>query len=371
MSKKILILTASIGSGHIKAAEAVAAELTRLEPEADIRTVDFMSRETSIIHYLMKRIYLLMLALVPNIYDLCYRVSSGGESGSITQTAFAAVMQPVIGRLLREYRPDIVVCTHPFPEGAADLYKRRTGEQFPLVTVMTDYSIHQIWLYPRVDRYFMATERMQRKMLRRGYGAELCSVTGIPVDGGLTALPSREALRERYGIAAGARVLMLMGGGLGLGDISATLRELERIEQPLTLIIVAGRNEKLEQTARSYAEKSHHTLMVWGYTDKARELMKTADLLITKPGALTISEAFVLGIPLLLHDPIPGPETENAVYATRRGAAVWLHPGERLAPAVRELLTDGELAGMREQAQKCARPAAARDIALEIVKFLK
>jgi processive 1,2-diacylglycerol beta-glucosyltransferase len=98
--------------------------------------------------------------------------------------------------------------------------------------------------------------------------------------------------------------------------------------------------------------------------------MGAADLLITKPGALTISEAFVLGLPMLLHDPIPGPETENAVYATRHGAAVWLHPGEKLAPAVQELLTGDCLESMSARAKECAKPAAAAEIAQCIVTML-
>jgi processive 1,2-diacylglycerol beta-glucosyltransferase len=96
--------------------------------------------------------------------------------------------------------------------------------------------------------------------------------------------------------------------------------------------------------------------------------MGASDLLITKPGALTISEAFVLGLPMLLHDPIPGPETENAVYAARNGAAVWLHPGESLKRAVAELM-HGNLKGMGEKARACARPEAAALIAERILQL--
>ena len=111
--------------------------------------------------------------------------------------------------------------------------------------------------------------------------------------------------------------------------------------------------------------------MVWGYTDKVHELMKASDLLITKPGALTISEAFALGLPMLLHDPIPGPETENAVYATRNGAAVWLHPRENLAKAVNELLKADTLAIMQKKARKCSQVTAAGHIASQVIKLLK
>lgn len=367
----VLILTASIGSGHIKAAEAIEQELCRQLPGAKITTVDFMSRQTSLLHWLMKRIYLSMLAIVPNLYDVFYKVSGDPSGGSMVQRIFAFFMQPVISRLLRRVQPDAVICTHPFPEGAASLWKRRHNSRLLLSVVMTDYSLHQIWLYPQVEQYFMATEAMCRKMQAQGFAKETLHATGIPVDGCLLALPEKAKMRQQLGISNKQPAVLLMGGGLGLGGIGATLTELEKLPQQLTLLVIAGRNERLRQEAGAFARTSHHQVKVWGYTDKAHALMRAADLLLTKPGALTISEAFVLGLPMLLHDPIPGPETENAVYATRRGAAVWLHPGEKLAPAVQELLMGDCLKVMAEKARACARPQAAAVIAGQIAEYIK
>ncbi len=160
-----------------------------------------------------------------------------------------------------------------------------------------------------------------------------------------------------------------MGGGLGLGGIGDTLNELEQVPASLTVIVVAGHNAKLEQTARDFAARSRHQVLVYGYTEQATALMSASDLLITKPGALTISEALVLGVPLLLHDPIPGPETENAVYATRSGAAVWLHPGESLREAVSILLQGERLSRMSVKARVVSRPYAARDIANHLLEL--
>jgi len=160
-----------------------------------------------------------------------------------------------------------------------------------------------------------------------------------------------------------------MGGGLGLGDIERTLDALEMVRERLAILVAAGHNSALEAHVRRAAEKSRHDIRVWGYTREVPVLMRAADLLITKPGALTISEAFAAGLPLLLHDPIPGPETENAVYATRRGAAVWLHPGERMAPAVEEILAH-RIPTMREAARACAREGAAQRTAEILMKML-
>ncbi|MFC2767610.1 MAG: glycosyltransferase [Mitsuokella sp.] len=360
-AKRILILTASIGSGHTKAAEAIATELRRALPGAEITTVDFMARRISFLHALMKKAYLVMLDFVPNLYDVFYKLSGGKAGGKATQGAFARVMAPAMRRLMRRYAPNLVLCTHPFPEGAAALVKRE-DPSFTLATVMTDYSLHSIWLCPHVDHYFMATEAMREEMRARGFAEASLHVTGIPVAQALAVVPDYASVRHAMAIEQGQRAILLMGGGLGLGGIEETVEALESIPERLALLVVAGRNEALKERVQDFADRSHHQVFVWGYTDRVPVLMRAADLLITKPGALTMSEAFVLGLPMLLHDPIPGPETENAVYATRHRAAIWLHPGEDLAAAVRSLLAGGSLPAMANAAQRCGRAGAASAI---------
>ena len=361
---RYLIMTASIGSGHIKAAEAIAREVRSLDPEAMIEIVDFMSRGVSTVHWLMKKLYLLMLAFVPNLYDYCYRFAGGRSSGRLSDAAFSLVMYRQMARLLDAFHPDTVICTHPFPEGACSFIKRFSKRQFRLAAVMTDYSLHEIWVYPRVDDYFVAIPKMKAGLVAKGFPEASVHVTGIPVDRKILALPDKAGARQVLGLAKEKPVVLLMGGGLGLGGIEAMLDELEEIEEKMTLLVIAGRNEDLELAIRKRIPCSRHELRVWGFTERAQLLMRAADLLVTKPGALTTSEAFILGLPTVLHDPIPGPEEENAVYATEHGAAVWVHPGESLAGAVKDLLAHPEkLHRLRRGARACGRPAAALLIA--------
>ena len=201
-------------------------------------------------------------------------------------------------------------------------------------------------------------------MAELGIDRSLVHVTGIPIARAERHV-NRAAAKERAGVPFELPALLLMGGGLGLGDIERTLCALETSQERLAVLVVAGHNAALAADARRAARTSRHLIRVWDYTDEVPLLMRAADLLITKPGALTISEAFAAGLPLLLHDPIPGPETENAVYATRRGAAVWLHPGEQIVPAVAEILAN-RLPAMRKAAHASAREEAA-DCAAQIL----
>lgn len=367
---RILILTASIGSGHTRAAEAIRAALAAHPAAATMQVdvVDFMARDISIIHYLMKRIYLLMLRFVPDLYDVFFRVAGKNASGGVVRGAFAQVMVRTVGRVIRAYAPDLVIATHPFPEGAAALWRARHGASFTLAALLTDYALHAIWLVPGVDVYFVATEAMAEGMAARGFDTHMVHATGIPIaraDYGL----ERSAAQTRAGLTKDLPTILLMGGGLGLGGMDRTLAALERMERRLSILVVAGRNAVLEEHARTVARTSRHVIRVFSYTDEIPTLMCAADLLITKPGGLTISEAFAAGLPLLLHDPIPGPETENAVYATRRGAAVWLHPGEAMAPAVEEILAH-HISEMRRAAHDCARADAARHVAAILMEQL-
>ena len=368
--KRILILTASIGAGHIKAAEAIAAELRELMPEAELTTVDFMASSTSRLHAFMKQFYLKMLAFVPNLYDVFYRLSGEDSGGSVIQGSFSHTMEPAIHSLVDQYDPDLILCTHPFPESAAVYFRTQHESRFLLDVVMTDYCLHRIWLCPGIDHYFMAIPRMREEMIRDGYEPHRLSACGIPVDAHLQDLPSKDDIRRDMQLPKGNPVILLMGGGLGLGGIDATLRELEKLPQQLTFLVIAGRNERLLARVHAIAASSHHHIRVWGYTDEVHRLMRASDLLITKPGALTMGEAFAFGLPLLLHDPIPGPETQNAAYATRHGAAVWLHPGEKISTAVRDLLRGERLSLMRRCCLACAKPQAAKDIAQTIVRQL-
>ena len=366
--KKILIMTASIGSGHVKAAEAIRDELRARFPEYEVRMLDFMDRRVSAINSLLKRLYLTMLDFVPNLYDVFYHIAGGASGGTAARQVFALLMYRTMARLIRRHAPDVLVCTHPFPEGAAALWKRIHRGDLRLVVVLTDYSLHPIWIYRQVDCFFTATEEMRQGLLQQGFPEDAVHACGIPLGPSIERAPGREEARSSLGISKEARVVLIMGGGLGLGGIEATLDELEKLELPLEFLVVAGRNRKLKSRLVARSETSRHGIRVWGYTGDVYVLMRAADLLVTKPGALTMSEALALGLPMLLHEPIPGPETENAIYAESHGAALWVRHGSSIAQILGRIFCEGDcLERMRARSRACGHPEAARNIVERIV----
>lgn len=346
----VLILSASIGSGHTKAAQALQKQFQNAQ------VVDFTARDVSILNWLTKKIYLAALKFIPDLYDRIYKFADGKKVGVSARFLSSALMYLPFARLLKKFRPDVVICTHPFPESAASLWKflhAKSARKFLLAAVLTDYSLHEIWIYGEVDAYFVATNEMAQKLSLNCRAGQKIFATGIPIDENFAILPEKTSKSAR-------KTILIMGGGLGLGSIEETLSELEKISVPLKILVVAGQNEKL--LARLSRLSTRHELEIFGFVADIYRLMAAADVLITKPGALTMSEAFAAGLPMILHAPIPGPEFLNAEFAVSHGAAIEVGD-KKIANVVENLLKNPNLLDeMRFCAKKISRPHAAAEI---------
>ncbi|MDD3115418.1 MAG: glycosyltransferase [Anaerovibrio sp.] len=368
MGKRFLLVTASIGSGHEKAANAIAAGIESSFPGAQLEIVDFMSWRTSAFNALMKSCYLKILAFVPNLYEFMYQFTAGKKKGGFIQLLMAYVMSRSIKKLLRRHQPDVLICTHPFPAEAASHLGSGWRRKFLSAAVITDYSVHQMWICPNMDLYFVGCEFMKKQLVADGIAEETIHVTGIPVDEIFHQEQDKAACREALALELDRSVVLVMGGGLGLGNMIRALEQLESLQEPLQILVAAGRNHKLRQRAEQLGAASHHSIRAFGYTDRICLMMGAADILVTKPGALTLTEAVSLHLPMVLHEPIPGPETDNARYMSGSGAAVWLHAGDNLAYIIRRLLAQPvRLADMALAAEKHSRPAAVQEI-MAIIK---
>ncbi|TWH51727.1 glycosyltransferase [Sporomusa sp. KB1] len=359
MSKKILLVSASIGSGHIQAANAVRDELNRISPATNVAVVDFLDQEISLGH-LIKETYLKMLDVLPNAYDFLYRKSQKSQPGTSVKNVTALIMKRKMVKLLYEYHPDMLVFTHPFPCCAA-AYLRRTGQlSLPMAAVMTDFSFHPMWLHKEINAYFVANNEIQHALHDNGIAKDRIFITGIPISPKFTQTPPNNRTKDRS-----LPVILIMGGGLGLGAIEEAVISLQSTKTQVKIIVVAGNNAKLRDRLLTLRNTSCNPLTVMGYTERINELMANASLLITKPGALTCSEALAQELPLLLLSPLPGQEEDNANFLTQQGVALRISPARTLASLVDELLSKPHiLDDMRSKAHDLSKPAAANHIAL-------
>ena len=369
--KNILVVTASMGSGHNKAANAVAEAIKRKYPVNKINVIDFMSTETAYFNSLVKDIYLKMLDHTPSVYEFFYKFTSDSTKGSTIQSVFAHAMKKDMRELIKKYEADMVICTHPFPCAAAS-YLKQTGEiNIPLITVTTDFCVHQFWLYKNIDIYFTANDLLKKEMVNQGLLEERIFVTGIPVGYNFRVDYNRDDLLAKFKLEKDKPVALIMGGGLGLGGVKNALCQLERLKKDIQILVITGANVALWSEMNEYAQHSKHKIFVWGYSHNIQEFMSVATFLISKPGALTISEALTRELPMILHDPIPGPEVDNAKFVSDNGAAIWVKHQDTLDAVVREVLSDATiLPKLRNNAKVLKKPYASDNIADVIANML-
>ncbi|HRM59069.1 MAG TPA: glycosyltransferase [Megamonas funiformis] len=369
--KNILVVTASMGSGHNKAANAVAEAIKRKYPVNKINVIDFMSTETAYFNSLVKDIYLKMLDHTPSVYEFFYKFTSDSTKGSTIQSVFAHAMKKDMRELIKKYEADMVICTHPFPCAAASYLKQTREINIPLITVMTDFCVHQFWLYKNIDIYFTANDLLKKEMVNQGLLEERIFVTGIPVGYNFRVDYNRDDLLAKFKLEKDKPVALIMGGGLGLGGVKNALCQLERLKKDIQILVITGANVALWSEMNEYAQHSKHKIFVWGYSHNIQEFMSVATFLISKPGALTISEALTRELPMILHDPIPGPEVDNAKFVSDNGAAIWVKHQDTLDAVVREVLSDATiLPKLRNNAKVLKKPYASDNIADVIANML-
>jgi len=274
---------------------------------------------------------------------------------------------------LKRFKPDAVLCTHFMPLEILGRFKasdRPVRATPPLVaSVVTDFEAHALWMEPAVDLYCVAAEETKGRLVARGISPEQVAVTGIPVAAKFSAAVQQAEVRKRLGLRDDLPALLVLGGGFGMGPVAQILRELSKLEKPVQILVVCGRNEELR---REVAVQEHrHPTQVLGFVSNMQELMAISELIITKPGGLTTSEALAMGKPILVLNPIPGQEAANSDFLLEHGAAIKANRVEDLSFRLSSLLGSPKLAAMAAAANALAHPNAAREVCRETLQRLK
>ena len=364
--KHVLIISASIGTGHAQAAKAIEEYWDVYDPEAVVEHADFLDNETLSVDGLLKETYIKMIDVFPMLYDLVYHASQGERKGGIAQTLLSWVLKRRMFKLIQKKRPDVVIFTHPFPCGAASLLKRKKLIDVPIMAVITDFTSHQFWVYPQVDAYFVGSESMVDDLAKAGIDRSKIAVTGIPVRRRFF----EEADKPRP--ADAPTTVLIMGGGLGHGPLETALLQLDDIGSIAGVdefIVVAGRNLGLYESLVDIKDRMRTKTTVYGYTTEIPELMRRSALLVTKPGGLTCMEAVTVGTPLVFFNAIPGQEEANALHLERKGCARWARDVNNLPDVVMALLINPQRLRAMSEAELAWRVDGAADIVSNVQRF--
>lgn len=368
----ILILHATAGAGHTRAAQAIAAAL---KPAGrSHRVVDTLECTSSLFRRMYVKSYIDLVQKAPELwgyfYDKSDIVPSPHSKRARARLAFDKLNTRPFKTLLEETKPEVIVCTHFLPLELLSDLKDRGKLATPVHAVITDVSPHAFWVYPHIEHYHVATPSAARELARKGFPAERISVTGIPVDPIFAQRMPAPTARAKLGLPEKPTVLLL-SGGFGIGPMTQMLASFAESRSNLSLVVVAGKNGELEKECQVLAAKLPVPVKVYGFVTNMHELMDAADLIVTKPGGLTTTEILAKGKPMALVAPIPGQEQRNCEYLLEAGAAVRLYDVGDSAHYLEQWLGDeARMKRMAAAARSIARPEAAKDIATALLARL-
>jgi len=366
MAFHILVLSVSAGAGHVRAAEAVCSAARASQPAVRATHLDLLTLVPRDFRKLYAEQYIRLIEKLPQLWSWLYSNSDRPSRNSIPGRLKRAIEHLNTRKLdaeIARLKPDAILCTHFLP---AELLSRRraAGKTLPPVWVqVTDFDVHALWVHPHVDRYCVANEEVAFRLADRGVARERISVTGIPVMPQFAEPLDRASCARELGIAPGRFTVLMMAGGAGVGSLDELARRLLRLRGELQLVALAGRNAALLERLQGLAREHPGRLFPLGFTTTVERVMTAADLVVTKPGGLSVSECLAKGRPMLLVSPIPGQEERNADYLLEAGAALKAIDGATLEFKLARLLAEpGRLAAMGEAAHRIATPDAARTV---------
>ncbi|MEA3341157.1 MAG: glycosyltransferase [Chloroflexota bacterium] len=364
-SKRLLFLFSDTGGGHRSAASAVAQALRGSHGErAQVELVDALADYAPWPFDRLGKIYPHLVRLGGWGWAAGYRLSDGPRRIRLLTSACWPLARAGLFRLLRDHPADLIICCHPLLNHL--LLRALAGTRTPLITLITDLNTaHAFWAAPGVARCLAPTARVRRCALAYKLPAERVVVTGLPVSAAFVATAHKDRLtvRRRLKLRVDLPTALLVNGAEGMGALYRISRAISRAIAEsgvqAQLVVVAGRNERLRDRLRS--ETWPLPVQVEGFVRNMHEWMRAADLLVTKAGPSTISEALVMGLPIVLNGALPGQERPNVDYVVRAGAGVWAPTSRRAAAAVQELLSPGNprLTQMVACARSLAQPDAA------------
>jgi len=370
---RILIATVTAGGGHLQAAAALEEAWTTAHASDEVKRVDLLDLVPKLQRKFYAEGYVKLIAHAPELYELFFNKTDNPRRLRELKTLrrrFAEHTNRKFVRLVTQFAPDVVLCTHFLPLEVLGGLKSRNGAAQPFVVcVVTDFEAHALWMEPIVDLYCVAADETKARLVARQVDRERVVVTGIPIASRFSAAINAGAVRRRYGLRDDLPTVLVLGGGFGMGPMAEILVSLDTVEREFQIVVVAGRNVELRRELAAHDRR--HPTHVLGFVSNMHELMTVADLIVSKPGGLTTSEALALGKPLFILNPIPGQETANSDFLLERGAAAKVSRVEDLPFRIDRLLGSPKLTEMAASARALGRPDAAPAICDAVRGHLK
>ena len=374
--KKILILYAAYGGGHYSAAKSIKKCLDdNFEVETEI--IDCIEYINKVLNKITTEAYKEMARKAPNLWGKVYSNSQKGMLGHVSSRT-NKMMAIKLKNLIKEKNPDLVISTHPFSSQMVSYLRKKGKINCKLVTVLTDFAPHEQWLigHEYTDAFFVSNDNMEKYLCDYGIEKDKIHVTGIPLSDRFFQKFDKTAIYSEFNLDPSKPLILFFGGGeFGLGK-DRTLQILDALIHNLTtcqIVAISGKNKKMNQGFSQLVDSSHSQdrVRILDYTNQVPELMSIATIVVTKPGGLTTSESLASDLPILVINPIPGQEEENAEFLEAHNVAVWLKKDDDPNKVIQDLFNNPEkLNEMKQNAKLLAKRNSTQDICKIIMGLL-
>jgi processive 1,2-diacylglycerol beta-glucosyltransferase len=374
MFKKALILSASVGAGHMRAAEALEKVFKQTNAAEEVVNIDVLNYTNPLFRRLYGKAYIDMVNKMPEVLGWMYDSLDKPWQNERRRLALDRLNTQSLIKFLKDYQPDVAVCTHFLPAEIISWLKAKGKIDFPQAIVVTDFDVHAMWLCHHFEQYFVALDETRVHLEKLGIATDKITVSGIPIDPIFAENKDKTEMREKYELEKDKLTILVSAGGFGVGNIEHLLRALSELKTPAQILAVCGRNEdlkeKLEILAREELNNERVTFKPIGYTKQMDEYMSAADLIVGKPGGLTTSEAMAKNLVFVVVNPIPGQEERNSDHLLEKGCAIKCNNLPTLAYKIDALVADKtRFEQMKANVQKFARPDASGDIVGKLISL--
>lgn len=327
-TKRILILSESFGMGHTKAAESIKEGLKIYNSNYKIEVIELGAFLKPSFNLLLTEMYLKIIRYSPKIWGVIYNKVKHNSLNSRFEYILYKIIYTQTLNILESFKPDLIITTHPFPTAIIARINRLNNLRIPIHTVLTDYGVHGAWINNGVDYYYVPSTDSKEQLIQLGVMSNKIYVTGIPVHPKYWRKYDKRQIRNKLNLKDRLTILF-MGGGLGIGIKSNFIEKLIIANPELQVIIVTGHNKNLFNVLKErFVEESN--VHIFGFVNNIDELMDASDLLVTKPGGITTSEAILKNLPIILINPLPGQEEENMKYITSNNYGISVSKKEDL-----------------------------------------
>lgn len=365
---KIIITYASAGAGHMKAAEAVYTYIKENYKDIDVKLLDVLSTTDAFFSASYNYGYAFLVKHMPFLWRLAFWITDVKFLRWFSRpiVSFADRLHTrKFSRLLTEENPDCIISAHFMTSQIAARLKRKHRITSRLVTIVTDFGVHPFWVSKHTDLYVVASNYTHQQLLRKGASSkDRVREWGIPVSAKFSKPIDKAAVRVKLGIVEGRFTVLIATGSFGIGPIEEIT---DLLYNDVQILIVCAKNEKL--FAKLKAKNYPSNIVVFGFINNIEELMSVSDMIITKPGGLSISESLVMGLTPIFISPIPGQEMENIKALEHYGVGVEMEDPQAIKSRVLELKEHPErLNSIRDKINKIKKPSAARELCDAVCK---